>query len=203
VRNSAASGGGPRGGAPPAHPPDWRGLTPETALTVGDATQDERESLRDDARSLLTDLRPSVRSDGALATIAAPPQVDLDAPVISLDLHPEEGSRGRTATSLMVQMLFTAVSDRATGTDERVVVIDEVHSLLDDAAALAFLETAVRPRRHYDRFVQFVTQSGGSSITSCVMRPASCGIPDSSAVRPVDGQFTRATRTNLRDRFQR
>jgi hypothetical protein len=105
--------------------------------------------------------------------------------VIDLDLHPEEGSRGRTATSLILQMLFTAVSDRATGTDERVVVIDEAHSLLD-AAALAFLETAVRPRRHYDRFVQFVTQSGGSSITSCVMRPASCGIPDSSGFRGLN-----------------
>lgn len=159
--------------------------------------------MRGDAQSLLKTLRPSVRSDGDLATRAQPTEFDLDAPVISLDLHQEEGSRGRTATSLILQMLFTAVSDWATGTDERVVAIDEAHSLLDDAAALAFLETAVRPSRHYDRFVQFVTQSGGSSITSCVMRPASCGIPDSSAVRPVDGQFTRATRTKLRDRFQR
>jgi len=44
--------------------------------------------VRGDAQSLLTALRPSFRVDGDLATRAQPTEFDLDAPVISLDLHP-------------------------------------------------------------------------------------------------------------------
>jgi hypothetical protein len=133
--------------------------------SFGYMTQGERESVRGDAQSLLTDLRPSFRPDGDLANLAAPTEFDLDAPVIYLDLHQEEGTRGRTETSLMMQVLFNAVYERAKGTDERVVVvIDEAHSLLDDAASLDFLETAVRHSRHYDRSVQFITQTGGEFV---------------------------------------
>jgi type IV secretory pathway VirB4 component len=77
-------------------------------------------------------------------------------------LHQEEGTRGRSQTSLMMQVLFKAVYERAKKTEKRVVfVIDEAHYLMHDATSLSFLETAVRHSRHYDLSLQFITQTGG------------------------------------------
>ena len=128
----------------------------------GYATAGEHASVRDDARSLLTELRPSFREGGDLENLAGGTGFDLDAPVVYLDLHQEEGARGRSETSLMMQVLFNAVYERAKSTDRRVVfVIDEAHYLMGDATSLSFLETAVRHSRHYDLSIQFVTQTGG------------------------------------------
>ncbi|WP_435320281.1 VirB4 family type IV secretion system protein [Haloarchaeobius sp. TZWSO28] len=125
-------------------------------------TEGEQERVRVDARSLLTDLRPSFRPDGDLANLARPTEFDLESPVVYLDLHQEEGVRGRAQTSLMMQVLFNAVYERAKGTDKNVVfVIDEAHYLFNDATSLGFLETAVRHSRHYDLSLQFITQTGG------------------------------------------
>lgn len=122
----------------------------------------EREAVRSDAQSLLTDLRPSFREGGDLENMATSTAFDLDAKVVYLDLHQQEGTRGRTETSLMMQVLFNAVYERAKQTDKRVIfVIDEAHYLLNDSSSLAFLETAVRHSRHYDLSIQFVTQTGG------------------------------------------
>jgi hypothetical protein len=128
----------------------------------GYATAGEQESVSTDAQSLLKDLRPSFRDGGDLANLAQPTEFDLDSNVIYLDLHQEEGTRGRTETSLMMQVLFNAVYERAKGTDKRVVfAIDEAHYLMNDATSLEFLETAVRHSRHYDLSLQFITQTGG------------------------------------------
>jgi hypothetical protein len=128
----------------------------------GYATEGEQESVRADAQSLLKDLRPSFRSGGDLANLAKPTEFDLNSPVIYLDLHQEESSRGRTETSLMMSVLFNAVYERAKQTDKRVVfAIDEAHYLMNDATSLEFLETAVRHSRHYDLSLQFITQTGG------------------------------------------
>jgi hypothetical protein len=130
--------------------------------TFGYATEGERESVRDDAQSLLKDLRPSFREGGDLANLARPTEFDLKSSVVYLDLHQEEGTQGRTETSLMTQVLFNAVYERAKGTDKRVVfAIDEAHYLMNDATSLEFLETAVRHSRHYDLSLQFITQTGG------------------------------------------
>jgi hypothetical protein len=136
--------------------------------SFGYETDAEREQVADQAQSLLTDLRPSFRADGDLANLATRTELDLDSKVLYLDLHQNEGARGRTETSLMMQVLFNAVYERAKGTDKRVVfVIDEAHYLLNDAASLEFLETAVRHSRHYDLSIQFVTQTGGEfTLTS-------------------------------------
>jgi len=128
----------------------------------GYTTTGEQDSVRADAQSLLKDLRPSFRPDGDLANLARQTEFDLDSKVIYLDLHQEEGTRGRTETSLMMQVLFNAVYERAKQTDKRVVfVIDEAHYLMNDATSLEFLETAVRHSRHYDLSIQFITQTGG------------------------------------------
>ncbi|WP_435067629.1 VirB4 family type IV secretion system protein [Haloplanus sp. C73] len=128
----------------------------------GYATAGEQERVAADAQSLLTELRPSFRPGGDLANLAEQTALDLDSPVLYLDLQQEEGTRGRSRTSLMMQVLFKAIYERAKQTDKRVVfVIDEAHYLLNDASSLEFLETAVRHSRHYDLSVQFITQTGG------------------------------------------
>ena len=128
----------------------------------GYATDGERESVRTDAQSLLTDLRPSFREDGDLANLARPTELDLDSKVLYLDLHQEEGTRGQSETSLMMQVIFNAVYERAKQTDKRVVfAIDEAHYLMGDSTSLEFLETAVRHSRHYDLSLHFITQTGG------------------------------------------
>ncbi|WP_336000160.1 VirB4 family type IV secretion system protein [Halorientalis halophila] len=131
-------------------------------VSFGYPTASEQEGVREDAQSLLTDLRPSFRPDGDLANLAQATEFDLDSKVLYLDLHQEEGARGRTETSLMMSVLFNAVYERAKQTDKRVVfVIDEAHYLMNDATSLEFLEMAVRHSRHYDLSLHFITQTGG------------------------------------------
>jgi len=128
----------------------------------GYPTQAERESVKTDAQSLLKDLRPSFSEGGDLANLAQETAFDLNSPVIYLDLHQDEGTRGRSETSLMMQVLFNAVYERAKGTEKNVIfVIDEAHYLMADATSLSFLETAVRHSRHYDLSLHFITQTGG------------------------------------------
>ena len=134
----------------------------ESPSEFGYATEGEQESVRADAQSLLKDLRPSFRSDGDFANLTKRTEFDFDADVLYLDLHQEEGTQGRLETSLMMQVVFNAVYERAKETTQKVVfVIDEAHYLMDDATSLGFLETAVRHSRHYDISLQFVTQTGG------------------------------------------
>ena len=128
----------------------------------GYVTSGEQENVQTDAESLLIDLRPSFRDGGDLANLAEPTEFDITSDVVYLDLHQEEGTRGRSETSLMMQVLFNAVYERAKQTDKRVVfAIDEAHYLMNDATSLDFLETAVRHSRHYDISLQFITQTGG------------------------------------------
>ncbi|WP_436909057.1 VirB4 family type IV secretion system protein [Halosimplex marinum] len=134
----------------------------EDPAEFGYATEGEQEKVQRDAQSLLTDLRPSFREGGDLANLAQSTEFDLDSSVLYLDLHQEEGATGRSETSLMMQVLFNAVYERAKGTDKRVVfAIDEAHYLMNDATSLEFLETAVRHSRHYDLSLHFITQTGG------------------------------------------
>ncbi|WP_277552339.1 VirB4 family type IV secretion system protein [Halobaculum limi] len=134
----------------------------ELPAEFGYATSGEQSSVTADAQTLLKDLRPSFRDGGDLANLAAPTDLDLTSDVLYLDLHQEEGTRGRSQTSLMMQVLFNTVYERAKGTDKRVVfAIDEAHYLMADSTSLGFLETAVRHSRHYDLSLQFITQTGG------------------------------------------
>jgi len=128
----------------------------------GYVTAGEQDRVKSDIQSLLIDLRPSFREGGDLANLAEPTQFDFTNDVIYLDLHQEEGTRGQTETSLIMQVLFNAVYERAKQTEKRVVfVIDEAHYLMSDSTSLGFLETAVRHSRHYDLSLQFITQTGG------------------------------------------
>jgi hypothetical protein len=134
----------------------------EEPSAFGYETDGEQRSVERDIETLLKDLRPSFRVEGDLANLARPTEFDLDSNVIYLDLHQDEGVRGRSETSLMMQVLFNAVYERAKGTDKRVIfAIDEAHYLLNDSASLGYLETAVRHSRHYDLSLQFITQTGG------------------------------------------
>ncbi|WP_226023579.1 VirB4 family type IV secretion system protein [Halomicrobium salinisoli] len=128
----------------------------------GYTTAGEQQRVEDDVQTLLIDLRPSFRQGGDLSNLAQPTEFDLDGDVIYVDLHQEEGTRGRTETSLMMQVVFNAIYERAKQTDKRVVfAIDEAHYLMNDASSLEFLETAVRHSRHYNLSLQFITQTGG------------------------------------------
>ncbi|WP_255150122.1 VirB4 family type IV secretion system protein [Halorarius halobius] len=127
----------------------------------GYTTDGEQERVRAQAESLLTDLRPSFREDGDLANLARETAFDIESDVVYLDLHQQEGVRGGTETSLMMQVLFNAVYERAKQIDRTVFAIDEAHYLMRDNASLEFLETAVRHSRHYDLSIQFITQTGG------------------------------------------
>jgi hypothetical protein len=128
----------------------------------GYVTDGERESVRADAQSLLTDLRPSFREGGDLANLAEATELDLDSKVLYLDLNQDEGVRGQSETSLMMQVVFNAVYERAKQTDKKVIfVIDEAHYLMGDSTSLEFLEMAVRHSRHYDLSLHFITQTGG------------------------------------------
>jgi hypothetical protein len=128
----------------------------------GYATAPEREAVGEDARELLTDLRPSFCPDGDLQNLAQHTGFDTDADVLYLDLNQEEGAGGRGDTHLMMQVLFKTVYERAKATSDRVLfAIDEAHYLLGDEASATFLETAVRHSRHYDLSLQFITQTGG------------------------------------------
>jgi hypothetical protein len=134
----------------------------EDPSAFGYETDGEQRSVKRDIETLLKDLRPSFRLEGDLANLARPTEFDLDSNVIYLDLHQDEGVRGRSETSLMMQVLFNAVYERAKGTDKKVIfAIDEAHYLLNDSASLGYLETAVRHSRHYDLSLQFITQTGG------------------------------------------
>jgi hypothetical protein len=134
----------------------------EDPAAFGYATEAEQEHVRSHAESLLIELRPSFRPGGDLAHLARATEFEFDSDVIYLDLHQEEGTRGRSQTSLMMQVLFNAVYERAKSTDKRVVfVIDEAHYLMHDSTSLSFLETAVRHSRHYDLSLQFISQTGG------------------------------------------
>ncbi|MDY7083182.1 MAG: transfer complex protein, partial [Halobacteria archaeon] len=136
--------------------------------TILDVIDGEKEAVREDAQSLLKDLRPSFRDGGELDNLSNSTEFDLDSKVMYLDLHQEEGASGRAETSLMMQVLFNSVYERVKQTDKKVVfVIDEAHYLLNDASSLDFLETAVRHSRHFDLSLEFVTQTGGEfSLTS-------------------------------------
>jgi len=150
----------------------------------GYVTDGEQEAVQSDAQSLLKDLRPSFREGGELENLARPSEFDLDSKVIYLDLHQEEGTRGRAETSLMMQVLFNSVYERVKQTDKRVVFcIDGAHYLMNDAVSLDFLETAVRHSRHFDLSLEFITQTGGefaltpeartmTSVTNPDHRPA-------------------------------
>ena len=134
----------------------------EDPMAFGYETDGEQRSVKEDIETLLKDLRPSFRVEGDLANLARTTEFDLDSNVIYLDLHQDEGVRGRSETSLMMQVLFNAVYERAKETDKRVIfAIDEAHYLLNDSASLGYLETAVRHSRHYDLSLQFITQTGG------------------------------------------
>lgn len=98
------------------------------------ANAGERESVKADAESLLIDLWPSFR-DG-LENVAEPTEFDILNDVVYLDIHQEEGTRGRPDKSLIMQVLFNAVYERAKQADKRVVFsINEAHYLLNDATS--------------------------------------------------------------------
>jgi hypothetical protein len=130
--------------------------------SYGYVTDGEQTAVRRDAQSLLKDLRPSFREDGELANLAKQSEFELSSKALYLDLHQEEGAQGRAETSLMMQVLFNSVYERAKQTDKKVVFcIDEAHYLMNDAVSLDFLETAVRHSRHFDLSLEFITQTGG------------------------------------------
>lgn len=80
-----------------------------------------------------------------------------DEEVVWLDLQQQEG---RGSLGLMMNLLFSAVYERAKQSDKNIIfAIDEARYIMRDKAALEFLEQAVRHSRHYDLSIQFITQT--------------------------------------------
>jgi hypothetical protein len=77
--------------------------------------------------------------------------------VVWLDLQQQEG---RGSLGLMMNLLFSAVYERAKQSDKNIIfAIDEARYIMKDKSALQFLEQAVRHSRHYDLSIQFITQT--------------------------------------------
>ncbi|MFB6312274.1 MAG: VirB4 family type IV secretion system protein, partial [Salinirussus sp.] len=128
----------------------------------GYKTEGEQRAVRGEAESLLKDLRPSFRPEGALSNLGKRTELELDSTVLYLDLHQEEGTQGRAETTLLMQVLFNTVYERVKQSDCSVLfAIDEAHYLLNDTTSLDVLETAVRHSRHFDLGIEFITQTGG------------------------------------------
>jgi hypothetical protein len=80
-----------------------------------------------------------------------------DEDVVWLDLQQQEG---RGSLGLMMNLLFSAVYERAKQSDKNIIfAIDEARYIMKDKSALEFLEQAVRHSRHYDLSIQFITQT--------------------------------------------
>lgn len=134
----------------------------ESPAQFGYELPDEQDAVRETARDLLLDLRPSFEADGDLQNLARETAFDLDAQVLYLDLYQTEGGRSQAQTSLMMHALFNTVFERAKVVDREVLfVIDEAHYLLGEASTASALETAVRHSRHHNLSLHFVTQTSG------------------------------------------
>jgi hypothetical protein len=130
----------------------------ETAIEeVLNAAQEVTEEERRRAAELLLAMEPFL-DGGALANLGESSDFDIeDEDVVWLDLQQQE-SRG--GLGLMMNLLFSAVYERAKQTDKEVIfAIDEARYIMRDKAALEFLEQAVRHSRHYDLSIQFITQT--------------------------------------------
>jgi hypothetical protein len=133
----------------------------EAPEEFGYTTAGEQDRVQTQVESLLTDLRPSFREGGELENLTRRTEFDIDAPVVYLDLHQQEGIPDGTETSLMLSVLFNQVIETAKTTDRQMLLaIDEAHYLMGETSSLEFLDTSVRHSRHYDLSIQFVTQTG-------------------------------------------
>ena len=124
---------------------------------VLNAAEEVTEEERRRAAELLLAMEPFLEG-GALANLGTSSDFDIeDEDVVWLDLQQQE-SRG--GLGLMMNLLFSAVYERAKQTDKQVIfAIDEARYIMRDKAALEFLEQAVRHSRHYDLSIQFITQT--------------------------------------------
>ncbi|MCF2165451.1 VirB4 family type IV secretion system protein [Halobacterium salinarum] len=124
---------------------------------VLDAAEQVTDKERTRAADLLLAMEPFL-DDGSLSNLGTNSQFDIEnEDVVWLDLQQQE-SRG--GTGLMMNLLFSAVYERAKQTDKQVIfAIDEARYIMRDKSALEFLEQAVRHSRHYDLSIQFITQT--------------------------------------------
>jgi len=128
-----------------------------TIENILDAAEEVTDKERKRAAELLLAMEPFLEG-GALANLGESSDFDIeDEDVVWLDLQQQE-SRG--GLGLMMNLLFSAVYERAKQTDKQVIfAIDEARYIMRDKAALEFLEQAVRHSRHYDLSIQFITQT--------------------------------------------
>lgn len=125
----------------------------EYAVMAQDADIDD---VAEAARDLATFLRP-FREGGQYENLAQPSEFDLqNEDIIYLDLSQQEQAGG---TSLMMQLLFSMVYERAKETPKNVIfVIDEAQKIMKNSTSLAWLGQRIRHARHFDTSVRFVTQ---------------------------------------------
>ncbi|SEP31650.1 hypothetical protein SAMN05216388_10813 [Halorientalis persicus] len=126
-----------------------------------DADDSKRQEMLDHIRGsaswLLKIFRPWV--DGQYENLTRETEFDLrDDDVYYLDLKQQE-STNTSGGSLMLQILFSLVYERAKEVPDNVImVIDEAHYLMSDETSMDYLKTRVRHARHYDMSLRFLTQ---------------------------------------------
>jgi len=125
----------------------------EYAVMAKDADKNDVEEA---ARDLATFLRP-FREGGQYENLAQSSEFDLqNEDIIYLDLSQQEQAGG---TSLMMQLLFSMVYERAKETPKNVIfVIDEAQKIMKNSTSLAWLGQRIRHARHFNTSVRFVTQ---------------------------------------------
>ncbi|WP_226479867.1 VirB4 family type IV secretion system protein [Natrinema amylolyticum] len=142
-------------------------------------THEEATKIREDATWLIDQLR-SFDEGGRYENLGRETEFDIrDEKVIYLDLAQQEGSLGGS-TSLIMQLLISAVYERAKETDKEVVfVIDEARYIMQDAASLEYLEIVFRHHRHHDLSIRLVTQT----VDEFFQHPESEAIIDQCAIK--------------------
>lgn len=152
-------------------------------------TPREEEHIRDGAVWFKRQLEP-FKPGGKYANLGGTTDIDVaDHDVVYLDLQQMEG---RKSIGLMIQLLISAVHERAKTADRKILFsIDESRYLTKNTANLQSLEQAVRHSRHFDLSIQFITQT----IDEFFQRPEAKAIAENCSVKALfrtegmDAQF--------------
>lgn len=115
----------------------------------------DADRVQEYARDLATFLRPFL--EGQYQNLAKHSEFNLqNEDVVYLDLSQQEQAGG---TSLMMQLMFSMVYERAKETPKNVIfLIDEAQKLMKNSTSLDWLGQRIRHARHFDTSVRFVTQ---------------------------------------------
>lgn len=116
----------------------------------------DADTVQDHAEHLATILRP-FKEGGRLENLGQHSDFDIrDSDAVYLDMSQQDAVGGK---SLMMQILFSLVYERAKETPKNVILaIDEAEKLMQSAGNMQWFADRVRRARHIDMSTRFITQ---------------------------------------------